>query len=831
MLGGSTIYDADANSLKTLATAWAASLPYETRIQQIRDEAFQAHLESEETLFDDAISDSLSGGSGQDWFIQTGYVATYRPSDVQWHEHGHEEEGDHHHAQIIIDSLPALEGFALLDSIDKVTDGQSNEQFYSLISHADSTTLQREHISLFQLVRYDQVTNYAIKSGVWSDPSIWKNGVLPISGARVLIPSGVDVVVDGILPARISTIRVDGTLAFDTTRNTELKVDTLIVASGGAFEMGTADRPIAAGVKARLLITNSGPIDRAWDPFGISRGLISHGSVSIYGAAVSSYSALTVQPVAISLTLTLASVPVGWKPGDSIVIAATTADPTQNETRTISAIIGNTVVLDRPLSYNHVSPAADLQVHVANLTRNAVIESESTEIDRRGHVMLMHSRDVDIAYAGFYKLGRTDKSRPIDDPVVTSSWTLQAGTGTNPRGRYAVHFHRNGVTNDGEPATIMGSAVVDSPGWGFVNHSSHVDMTNNVAYDVHGAGFATEVGDEIGGFYNNIAIGSTGVNENMAARSQINIQDFGFEGDGFWFQGAGISVVGNIAAGNQANGFVFYTLGLYEGMKQAQFRASNLVDPSIAGGAATIPVEMVPVREFSNNIGYASQIGITVRYQLQNASGGQISLFESSAFWNNTLGVDLPYTHNTILRNVRVIHGPSARPFAGIRANWSTKNITYENLTVSGYNRGIELPRHGYAVVSGGTYINNYVDIALPTAIIDGRSALITGTAADLKVQAVFDTYPVSGFSATTFFANDVVLLNFGALVNQRLYNVMQLAGEIPFPVARFDLPAQYVGLTNQQLWNQFGVALGGSIAPSNLISVPNIIGLVTPKV
>ena len=126
--------------------------------------------------------------------------------------------------------------------------------------------------------------------------------------------------------------------------------------------------------------------------------------------------------------------------------------------------------------------------------------------------------DVNIAYAGFYKLGRTDKSQPINDPVVTSNWTLQAGTGTNPRARYAVHFHRTGTTDDGDPATIMGSAVVDSPGWGFVNHSSDVDMTNNVAFNVNGAAFVSEVGDEIGGFYGNLAIGTTGTNETLNAR-------------------------------------------------------------------------------------------------------------------------------------------------------------------------------------------------------------------------------------------------------------------------------------------------------------------------
>src|SRR5207248_3115093 len=127
---------------------------------------------------------------------------------------------------------------------------------------------------------------------------------------------------------------------------------------------------------------------------------------------------------------------------------------------------------------------------------------------RRGHIMFMHNPDVQVANVGFYGLGRTDKRRPIDDPVLvadtdnpgqmttdvlmsdpnpnligktvtlsdgtvitdgkvwsngqiirhmehrvlvqildptTGKYLLQLGrTGLNPRGRYAVHFHRAG---------------------------------------------------------------------------------------------------------------------------------------------------------------------------------------------------------------------------------------------------------------------------------------------------------------------------------------------------------------------------------------------------
>jgi len=641
-----------------------------------------------------------------------------------------------------------------------------------------------------------------------------------------LIPVGVEVQVDGMIGARLATMRVDGTLSFKTSVNTQLQADTVIVSDAGTFQMGTEMAPIAQGVTARLFITDSGAIDRTWDPFAISRGLVAEGSVSIYGATIDSYAALAIPALPGAQKLVLKTVPVGWKVGDTIVVTATTPGAAQNEARQIVSISGNTVTLNASLTYNHASPGNSFDVLVGNVTRNAVIESESSVFDRRGHVMFMHNRDVNIGFAGFYKLGRTDKSTPVNDSVVQSDWTLKPGTGTNQRARYSVHFHRNGLTNDGAASIIRGSAVVDSPGWGFVNHSSYVDMMDNVAYDVRGAAFATEVGDEIGSFYRNLAIGSTGTTEETNARESI--QDFGFKGEGFWFQGTGVSIFGNTAAGNQANGFAFYTHGLIEGGVRKQFLAANLKDPSIAQGAAQVSVGVVPLPLFSNNVAYASYTGLLLRYHLEEATHGVYSVVENSSFWNNEVGVDIPYTHQTILRNVIVMNGLGTQPYIGITGNIASMDNRYENVTVSGYFFGIQLPRHGSAVVDGGTFTNNMSDILLYTAALSDRNVLIKNVAANTKISTVLETKQF-GYTADIFFVRDTITLNYGPYVNQRLYFTMQHANAIPFPEPRYDVPAEYIGLTNQQMWNQFGVALGGEIAPANAVIVPLITGLVGP--
>ena len=42
--------------------------------------------------------------------------------------------------------------------------------------------------------------------------------------------------------------------------------------------------------------------------------------------------------------------------------------------------------------------------------------------------------------------------------------------------------------------------VVESPGWGFVSHTSNVNFDENIAFNVMGASFVTEAGNEMGRF-------------------------------------------------------------------------------------------------------------------------------------------------------------------------------------------------------------------------------------------------------------------------------------------------------------------------------------------
>lgn len=72
----------------------------------------------------------------------------------------------------------------------------------------------------------------SIKSGSWSDPTVWSDGHTPSTGDRVLVRQGHDVLYDVDSSDVIRVVKVAGTLRFATDRNTRLDVGLLRVEAG-----------------------------------------------------------------------------------------------------------------------------------------------------------------------------------------------------------------------------------------------------------------------------------------------------------------------------------------------------------------------------------------------------------------------------------------------------------------------------------------------------------------------------------------------------------------------------------------------------------------------
>ncbi len=715
--------------------------------------------------------------------------------------------------------------------------------------HSDNPTLHNEHRAVMELVDYFDATYTAAKSGEWDDPATWEQGAVPgtepENEARVVIPEEFTVTVDAVQQERIQTIRVDGVLAFDPTVNTQLMVDTIVIDPRGTFQMGSEAAPIAADVEARVIITDDGPIDASWDPGVFSRGILSHGTFRIYGDATTSFVALAEAPTKRSNVLNLAEIPNGWEAGDRLVLTGTSAwNRNDDEQFAILAIDGNKVTLDRQLAHNHIPPEG-MQVFVANVSRNAIIESENPfDVDRRGHIMIMHNPDAVVQYAGLYGLGRTDKRNPVHNAILDEDGKRIDGTGLNQVGRYVLHFHRARDHHMGmhsKPAEVIGTAVVDSPGWGFVNHSSHVVMEDNVAYDVLGAAFVTEAGDEIGAFRRNIAIRSEGSGDGIESRKDRG--DFGHQGDGFWFQGANVEVEGNIAVGQRHAGFVYFTQGLDEaGLGVARIKTHDLVDPSMANGKDSISVADVPIRLFKDNVAFANGTGFETWKHLLGAKHQVRSVVDGLVVWGNRgNGVHNPYTRNLTLKDATILRNTSRPGSTGINRNNVTNNITYENVRVEGFKDGIKVPTKGHNKIVGG-YFNNVRSIVISTTrderrVVDiegeihfgnmSQQALRGKTQHQIYLQKNFNLEKVKDINL--LFSPDLIRLGTVKYQGKQVYYLEQAADVVPFPAgeAADYIPEEFIGKTNQQLWNEFGLAVGGAIAPQDAITDPAIRGLI----
>jgi Ca2+-binding RTX toxin-like protein len=72
LIGSATVYDNSVAGLTAVLAAWTDTFDYDTRVAMLEDENFAQTLQSELTVFDDSLSDWLTGAAGQDWFFEPG---------------------------------------------------------------------------------------------------------------------------------------------------------------------------------------------------------------------------------------------------------------------------------------------------------------------------------------------------------------------------------------------------------------------------------------------------------------------------------------------------------------------------------------------------------------------------------------------------------------------------------------------------------------------------------------------------------------------------------------------------------------------------------------
>jgi hypothetical protein len=550
------------------------------------------------------------------------------------------------------------------------------------------------------------------KGGPWNTGSTWKGGFVPKTNAVVVIPRGSTVTLSGSTNS-LRWVEVYGTLALSSTVSSTLSVDTLLIGisytkSGvlvpGMFTLDSLPQNLTAQV---IFTNNNSPLPSS-DTQQVTRGLIGEGIVHVVGLPKANMIALNADLPMGTSSITLNAIPMNWQQSDYIVIAGThfrRQEKMEDERVRITNIDSTrNVITFSPLQYDHLRVSTtDAQghtimppLHIANLTRNVVFSSAAPyPASYRGHVLIGH-QNSDIENVAFVDLGRTDKSRPLDDYVVnpTSLTAQTASKITNIRGRYPLYVFNtvgnppNNTTNDKFPVAtlIQGCVVEGSIGWGFVNRRSNVNFIDNVAYNFIGAGFVAEGGDELGSFQDNIAIHGSGqividqpahyqtslvtdgADVNHYRKQRMNfrnptrpqpIEDIAFNGEGFWFSGPALTVTGNVANSCHGTGMFWHTTGVVE--------VSSVTDPQhpAFGSYTYFPQTWI---DQAYGAGFQSQLGYTPRHWSSGSGdflAGDLPILKCDTFtgYANFVGFRLRFSNQDNIAWYQD-DGPASNPTA-----------------------------------------------------------------------------------------------------------------------------------------------------------------------
>ena len=467
----------------------------------------------------------------------------------------------------------------------------------------------------------------------------------------------------------------------------------------------------------------------SWDPKQLSLGMVTMGQLEIIGQEKLNKVKLTVNANSGQNSIQVAELPTGWETNDDIIITSGGNVSTSNNGEdqvTIQSISGTTVTLTTNLSKNHEGRLADdLHCYVGNLTRNIVFKSPTTNtVTQRGHVMAMHNdTNVQIKNAQFLRLGRTDKSKLLDDfvwnnwlePVVFTSKVSALGQEcaemraipvdevTNNRGRYSIHLHKLGTAFGSNMAQVTGNVVWDNPGWGITHHDSHANVSNNVVYNVIGAGIVSETGSETGTWDDNLVVNVTEGHTTDPYTASLHHDDYLFSGEGLAMKGRAILCRNNVIADavrgvgviNMNNSIT--NLDRLDAQALATTRPGYEVDNftlSVNGyskeGNGIMPVEAALIME--NTTVIDSNFGLRSIERDMGVNSETRSIFDGFKAWGVKTGLQLTYQADYSFKDV-FISGDNPNSSKGIDMWKHSHNQTFENIKMVDLEHAVQVSK------------------------------------------------------------------------------------------------------------------------------------------
>jgi hypothetical protein len=439
------------------------------------------------------------------------------------------------------------------------------------------------------------------KSGLWSQPDTWELGQVPSAGTAVQIREGHEVVYDVDSDQAIRSLYISGKLSFAPDKNTRLDVGLIKVQPGNdttehgfncsakvpdsdpnkpkpALEVGTADRPIDASHTATIRLV----FFDGMDPESCPAIVCCAGRMDFHGAEMNhTWIKLGDDAKKDSSVVTLSDAVTGWRKGDQVIITGSVRqnkiaktfvfppgsvrDRTQTEERTVVAVEGSKLTLDKPLEYDHRG-TTEFRNEVANLSRNVVVES-ADPAKQRGHTMYHRNSAGSISYAEFRHLGKQD--------VL---------------GRYSLHFHLVGDTMRG--SYVIGASIWDSGNrWITIHGTNYLVVRDCVGYNSIGHGFFLEDGTE----QFNVLDHNLAVQARHGKELPQQVLPFDHNaGGGFWWANCLNTFTRNVAAECDEYGFRF-------DMQKTDNFDPELIVQQLDGTAKKVDVRTLPYVRFEDN--------------------------------------------------------------------------------------------------------------------------------------------------------------------------------------------------------------------------------------
>ena len=464
------------------------------------------------------------------------------------------------------------------------------------------------------VLKAQQASSSAVKAGRWSDTATWADKKVPAEGAAVTIGQGMDVVLDVNTPPLARFDDRNGKLSFADNKDLELTTEWIML--HGELEIGTEKAPHTR--KATITFTNNVKDEDISGVGGttnrVDRGImLMGGTLNLHGTTPTPGPSCPARLPQAATSIQVLNA-AGWRVGDEIVLASTDYDPRQAERRTIAAISGNTITLDKKLDYMHfgkITFDVDERGEVGLLTRNIKLQAsaDAEQSFYGGHVMAMVGSKMFVEGVEFNRMGQ--------------NMTLA---------RYPIHWH---LIGDAKGQYIKNASLHDTYNRCVTVHGTNfLRVENNVTYNTVGHCFFLEDGIEHGNeFIKNLAIQTKChtsldcVPTNLAANGERdsnrqNYRERSFNGKtllpsdntvaAYWITNPDNSFIDNVAAGSDENGF---WLSLPE-HPQGAFKDSEV--------SKTIWPKRTPLRAFKGNVAHSNFDGF---------------MFDRNIYEDNTFGL------------------------------------------------------------------------------------------------------------------------------------------------------------------------------------------------